>query len=122
MTDHRETLDFLKQREQARQDTLDLRFREAWRDFERIVKYIISEHRPKRIWQWGSLLDRRKFTEISDLDIAVEGLESAQEVFEIAARAEDLTDLPLDIIEMEKIAPEYRQLIEKKGRLVYGGV
>ena len=87
-----------------------------------VVKYIISEHRPKRIWQWGSLLDRRKFTEISDLDIAVEGLESAQEVFEIAARAEDLTDLPLDIIEMEKIAPEYRQLIEKKGRLVYGGV
>jgi len=43
-------------------------------------------------------------------------------LFEIVARAEELTDFPLDIVEMEKIAPEFRDLIKRKGRLVYGSV
>ena len=120
MTNHSEILSFLRRHERARQDKLDVRFCKARRDFERIVQFIISDHQPKRIWQWGSLLDRRKFTEISDLDIAIEGLASAQEIFEITAQAEEMTALPLDIVEMEKIAPEYRALIQRKGRLVHG--
>ena len=120
MKDHSKTVDFLRRRERARQERLDARFNDAWREFDRIVSYIVTEHRPKRIWQWGSLLERKKFSDISDLDIALEGLESTAELFQIVARAEELTDFPLDIIEMEKIAPEYRELIKRKGRLVYG--
>jgi len=120
MKDHSKTLDFLSRRERVRQERLDARFRAAWSDFDRIVSYIVAEHRPKGIWQWGSLLDRRKFSDISDLDIAIEGLGSASELFQIVARAEELTDFPLDIVELEKIAPEFRELIKRKGRLVYG--
>ena len=120
MKDHSKTLDFLSRRERVRQERLDARFRAAWRDFDRIVSYIAAEHRPKGIWQWGSLLDRRKFSDISDLDIAIEGLGSASELFQIVARAEELTDFPLDIVELEKIAPEFRELVKRKGRLVYG--
>lgn len=118
MKDHSKTLDFLRRRERVRQERLDARFRDASRDFDRIVSYIVAKHRPKRIWQWGSLLERRKFSDVSDLDIAIEGLGSAAELFEIVARAEELTDFPLDIVEMEKIAPEFRDLIKRKGRLV----
>ena len=99
---------------------MDDRFRQAWREFDEIVSYIVSKHRPQRIWQWGSLLDRKRFSEVSDLDIAIEGLSSASQLFEILAYAEKVTDLPLDIIEMEKTAPEYRELIKRKGRLVHG--
>ena len=120
MKDHSKTLDFLSRRERVRQERLDARFRAAWSDFDRIVSYIVAEHRPKGIWQWGSLLDRRKFSDISDLDIAIEGLGSASELFQIVARAEELTDFPLDIVELEKIAPEFRELVKRKGRLVYG--
>jgi len=120
MKDHSKTLDFLSRRERVRQERLDARFRAAWKDFDRIVSYIVAEHHPKGIWQWGSLLDRRKFSDISDLDIAIEGLGSASELFQIVARAEELTDFPLDIVELEKIAPEFRELVKRKGRLVYG--
>lgn len=120
MTDHSKTVDFLKRREWARQERMDARFQEAWRDFESIVSYIVAEHSPKRVWQWGSLLDRKRFSDNSDLVIAIEGLESATELFQIVARAEELTDFPIDIVEMEKIAPEYRALIMRKGRLVRG--
>jgi predicted nucleotidyltransferase len=119
-TDHRDTLEFLQRRERIRQEALDRRFRKAWRDFDRIVSYIISQHRPKRVWQWGSLLDRKRFSEISDLDIAIEGLDSASEFFEIVGQAEQISDIPVDIVELEKVAPEYRELIKRKGRLVYG--
>ena len=122
MKDHSKTLDFLRRRERVRQERLDARFRDASRDFDRIVSYIVAKHRPKRIWQWISLLERRKFSDVSDLDIAIEGLGSAAELFEIVARAEELTDFPLDIVEMEKIAPEFRDLIKRKGRLVYRSV
>ncbi len=122
MIDHRETIDFLKRRERSRQDALDTRFRDAWRDFQQIVAYIVDTHHPQRIWQWGSLLERKHFSEISDLDIAVEGLCSADEIFQIVARAEELTDFPVDIVELEKVEPEYRELIKRKGKLIYGSI
>jgi len=119
-SDHIETLRFLERREQEKQRALDERFSRAWQDFDRIITYIVSHHHPRRIWQWGSLLDRKRFGELSDLDIAIEGLGSASELFEILAHAEEISDFPIDIIELEKTAPEYRQLIKRKGRLVHG--
>jgi len=43
-------------------------------------------------------------------------------LFEIVARAEEISDFPVDIIELEKVAPEYRELIKQKGKLVYGSI
>jgi hypothetical protein len=37
---------------------------------------MIARNHPRvRVWQWGSLLDRSRFSEISDIDIAIEGFE-----------------------------------------------
>jgi predicted nucleotidyltransferase len=118
--DHSRTIDYLKKREQEKQGALDELFRKAWRDFEKIVEYIIAEHKPLRIWQWGSLLERKYFSENSDLDIAVEGLKSAKEIFQILAWAEDITEFTVDVVELEKVEPEYRDLIKRKGKLIYG--
>jgi len=120
MGDPADTIAFLQRREAARQRELDAHFRKAWVDFDRIVAMMASEFAPRRIWQWGSLLHRRRFSERSDIDIAVEGLGSAERLFRLHARAEALTRLPLHIIEMERIQPEYAHLIRTAGRLVHG--
>jgi len=39
---------------------------------------IVREYKPLRIYQWGSLLEDRHFSEISDIDIAVEGITDAE--------------------------------------------
>ncbi len=124
MTDvpYSETIEFLKRRERERQSDLEKRFQEAWRDFEHIVSYIIKEHNPKRIWQWGSLLERQFFSEVSDIDIAVEGLDLPDRIFTILAKTETLTAFPVDIVEMEKIEPEFREMIKRKGKCIYGDV
>ena len=118
--DPADTVAFLRRREAVRQRELDARFRVAWADFDRIVAMIAREFAPRRIWQWGSLLHRRHFSRRSDIDIAVEGLGSAERLFRLHARAEELTRLPLHIVELERIQPEYAHLIRTSGRLVHG--
>ena len=114
------TVAFLRRREAARRRELDARFASAWADFERIAAMIVREFDPLRIWQWGSLLHRRHFSTRSDIDIAVEGLGRAERLFQLYARAEELTAFPLHVVELERIEAEYARLIRSTGRLVHG--
>ena len=115
-----DTVAFLQRREASRQRELDARFDTAWADFDRIVEMIVREFAPLRVWQWGSLLDRRHFSTRSDIDIAVEGLGRAERLFELYALAEALTAFSLHVVELERIEPEYARLIRSSGRLVHG--
>lgn len=94
-------------------------FEKAWDDFNNIVALIIERYKPKRIYQWGSLLNEEYFSEISDIDIAVEGLKSVEEYFQMYGEVSKLTDFTLDLIEIEKIEPVYAESIRKKGKLIY---
>ena len=108
---------------QNKEDVLKTRLRgkrqAACADFDRIVAYIISKYNPSRIYQWGSLMRPENFSEISDIDIGLEGLKGPEEYFAVLGDAMDMTSFPLDIIELEKIDPADAEHIRKKGRLVY---
>jgi len=112
-------LAFLEAKREHRQRALTARFEQATADAQRIVRMIAEGYFPRRIYQWGSLLERRRFQEISDIDIAVEGLKGPEKIFEIYAEAEKMTDLPLDIVEIERIHPLHAQSIRERGRVVY---
>jgi hypothetical protein len=49
---------FLATKEERRRVALDLRFERARTDFDAIVERIVARHSPRRVYQWGSLLDR----------------------------------------------------------------
>lgn len=110
---------FLAEKERKRASALRERWEAAGRDFERIVSHIIRIRNPRRIYQWGSLLKFENFSEISDIDIALEGLSGPEEYSAILGDAISMTSFPLDIIELEKVDPETAEHIRKKGRLVY---
>lgn len=110
---------FLRRKEEDRRERLRLRWNKARKDFEKIVHHIISVYSPRRIYQWGSLLDFSKFSEISDIDIALEGLSGADEYFAILGDAMEMTDFPLDIIEIDKLGPSMAELITQNGKVVY---
>ena len=80
---------------------------------------IISKYNPKKIIQWGSLLNEKKFSKISDIDIAIEGINKAGDYFKLLADAEKLTDIQLDIVQLEDIHPLHREMIEQKGKIMY---
>ena len=81
---------------------------------------VVSEFRPDAVYQWGSLLEDRHFQEISDIDMAVAGIFDAQTFFRLCARAQELSDFPVHIVQMETIEPSYAASIKRRGRLVYG--
>ena len=110
---------FLDDKESRRQAKLDKKFDAATRDFRRIVVMIIEKYRPKKIYQWGSLLRRDRFSDISDIDIAVEGLEDSSRFIQLLSEADDMTDFAVDIVEMEHIDQIHADSIRKKGKVVY---
>lgn len=110
---------FADRRRARRQEHLDGRLEEARRDFDRIVEKLIRDYRSLRIYQWGSLLHGDHFSEISDIDIAVEGFSDPPAGLHAAAEAERLTTFPVDLVKLERIHPAPAESIRQKGRLVY---
>ena len=110
---------FLADREERRRERLDERYAQATRDAQAIVSEIAAQVNPCRIYQWGSLLDRRRFTEISDLDIAVEGLNGPAEFFQVIGIAMSTTVLPVDVVELEKLPADVAERIRARGALVH---
>jgi predicted nucleotidyltransferase len=104
---------------QKRHALIHEKFRHAQTDFAAIVETIKNKYNPVRIWQWGSLLDERYFSDISDIDLAVEGICEPELFFALYGDAMTLTEFPLDIVQMEKIEPEFADIIRMKGRIIY---
>lgn len=110
---------FQVERERQRQARIQARFEQATRDARAIVAAIAEQVDPRRIYQWGSLLDRSRFSEISDIDLAVEGLRGPAEFFRTLGIAMDGTTLPVDVIELEKVPEEIAERIRTRGALVH---
>ena len=110
---------YLAARGQRRRARIDERYAQATRDARAIVSEIAAQVNPRRIYQWGSLLDRRRFSEISDLDIAVEGLSGPAEFFEVLGIAMNATALPVDVVELEKLPVDVAERIRGRGVLVH---
>ena len=94
---------FLRRREETRRAALRRRLQTARRDFDRIVAVAVEKYRPTRIYQWGSLLHPRTFSEWSDIDIAVEGIASSKEFLALYGEACELTGFELDLVQIEKV-------------------
>lgn len=110
---------FLQDKLSSRTRTIDESYDRAVADFNRMSAFIIAKYNPKRIWQWGSLLNRKHFSEISDIDIALEGLRSIDEYAAIVADLSSMTTFPVDVVEIERIGSKNAHHIQTYGRLVY---
>ena len=97
----------------------DERFAQATRDARAILSEIVTQVNPRRIYQWGSLLDRKRFSEISDVDIAVEGLNGPAEFFQVLGIAMNGTALPVDVVELERVPADVAERIRERGALVH---
>lgn len=94
---------------------------------ERILKkikskkgYRILHNYPeiRRVYLLGSILREGLFSSLSDIDIAVEGIDS-KNFLALFGDLEKLTGRPLDIITLEKTKGSLRKFILEKGVLIY---
>lgn len=108
-----------RHRTEATQAALDRRFEQAQADFRTITRMIVQKYCPARLYQWGSLLDRERFTAVSDIDIGIEGVVDPAAFFGLLSDADELSRFPVHIVQMDRIEPEFREIIKQRGRVVY---
>ncbi len=109
----------LRRREQERcRANLEL-WRRAKADSDAIVAHLIRTYRPRRILQWGSILEPERFTPRSDIDLAIEGIADASTYFAILGDILKMTEFRVDLVQMEKIAAEFADLIREKSVVLY---
>lgn len=116
--DYKSAINFLKEKDKRAEKARKKLFIQAKKDFEKILNEIIK-FKPKKVYQWGSLLNESQFDENSDIDIAVEGLNSVESFFKIHGIIEDISDFPVDFVEIETISEVHGKSIKDKGVLVY---
>ena len=75
MFDYTKAKQFYLDKQKSRQNESHLLWQKAKLDSERIVAMIIQEYAPKQIIQWGSVLAPEHFSSVSDIDLAVLGIE-----------------------------------------------
>jgi predicted nucleotidyltransferase len=110
---------FIRKTRAKEQRALAERLKQARTDAARIIAYIAEHYRPSRIYQWGSLLHPEQFQRISDIDIAVEGIEDCKVFDRLVGECTRMTDLPLDIVRLEDVHPRYRSDIVQHGVASY---
>lgn len=110
---------FVRASRGRRRFELAARLSEARRDCRAILSLIVRDFSPLRVFQWGSLVDDRHFSEMSDIDIALEGITDPATLSALRGAAEKLTTFSLDIVAMEHIHPAYADHIRRRGRVVY---
>ncbi|MFM7384145.1 MAG: nucleotidyltransferase family protein [Microcystaceae cyanobacterium] len=107
-----------KKQENLKNKRLTL-WKQAERDVNLIIVMVIQEYSPQRIIQWGSVLDSKHFSEASDIDLAVEGVDAIR-FMDLLARAEEMTCFSLDLLRWENIDPSFQKTLLRKGKIVYG--
>lgn len=110
----------LEERDQKNREENMRLWQQAAEDAGRLVQLLSVKYQPTRIWQWGSVLHPEQFRKGSDIDIAVEGIPNAETWFQLLGDVmESQTQFPVDVVQMEKIEPEYAEIIRLKGKVVY---
>lgn len=93
-------------------------WQKAQEDTQRIIEMIIHQYDPQQVIQWGSVLEPLHFSEASDIDLAVAGVDPVL-FLQLLGDAEALTEFSLDLVRWEEIQPAFQKVIAAKGKVVY---
>ncbi len=79
------------------------------------VAHFLKEETGARVYGIGSLFDPdRPFGSLSDIDLVVEGVPK-RDYFDVSGRAQELTDITLDIIPLEDANDLIREIVRERG-------
>ena len=92
---------------------------EAQRQLDAAVEVAKRFPAVKRVRTWGSILRPERFTESSDLDLAVEGVSSPEEWGRLERALLDTVTLPLDLVRWEELMEPHRESITERGTILY---
>ena len=100
---------WITSRHERRRKALRRRLQSAQEDAARIISAIAAQYRPLQ-----------RFSEISDIDIAVEGMDCDEPTLAaIRSQADSMTDFHVDLVVMERLEPGRADLIRRFGAVAW---
>ncbi|UCH98277.1 MAG: hypothetical protein JSV88_15930 [Candidatus Aminicenantes bacterium] len=78
---------------------------------------IITEFNVEKVVLFGSIIDKEKFTEHSDIDIGLIGLNKG-DFFKLYSRLTDRITWPIDLVDLDD-DPKFKAMILEKGEIIY---
>ena len=107
-----------RRRETTRQSTLDEQFELAWTIARQGAALLKKEFGIQKVAAFGSLINRSRFHERSDIDIAVWGI-AEKDYLRALGRLLDLTTaFSIDLVRIENARLHLRKVIEAEGVLL----
>lgn len=106
----------LLQRQLKHEAELVQRFDQAWVVAKQAANWLKQQFGLKQVWIFGSLVHQQWFSPTSDIDLAVEELESDAYLTSVA-RLQDLApEFKIDLIRLDRCPPDFREAIVKEGQ------
>jgi len=104
-----------RQREGDRQTSLDTRFVAAWNVARHAAAMLRERYGVDNVWAFGSLLDRAKFFERSDIDLAVHQIDGREYYRAVSALLDLSPDFSFDLVEVDFAPASLQQTILSEG-------
>lgn len=111
--------DFVRRRTRERDIARARLLERARADGKAIVRRIVARLDPSRVYLWGSSSRGDCFTELSDIDIVVEGVKEPCQLYEMQAALQQSTAFDLDLVNIENLPPALAEHIRKRGKVMH---
>ena len=103
-----------RQRQRQEQRQKEQRQQQGWQ-IARQAAVLLKEHfHVQRVWLFGSMVTLHRIHPNSDIDLAVQGLNSEQYLAAVIALL-DLSEFSIDLVQIEYAQPSLRETIEQQG-------
>ncbi|NKQ35974.1 MAG: nucleotidyltransferase domain-containing protein [Chloroflexi bacterium] len=107
-----------RRRAAARQAKLDERFYLAWEIARQGAEILRTRFHAEKVIVFGSLLDRSRFHERSDIDLAAWGIAEKDYLRALGSLLDLTTEFSVDLVRVEEAREHLRKEIETQGMLL----
>lgn len=104
-----------RRREAARQAGLDERFQLAWEIARQGADILRDQFQAEKVVVFGSLVDRSRFHERSDIDLAAWGIPEMDYLRALGAVMDSTSEFMVDLVRVEEAFEHIRRRIEANG-------
>jgi predicted nucleotidyltransferase len=96
-------------------------FQKLPKSIQNYLQYTVDQLKPEQLILFGSRA-RGDHRENSDFDIAVLGVDASAKWTEVnvSLLEKNFSLYPVDLVQLEKLGPDYQRNIQKEGKVIYG--
>ncbi len=100
------------------QKSLIIKRKEARGKAERAAKILKEQFKAEKVWLFGSLVQKDKFHDRSDIDLAARGIPPEKFYKAYGTITREITDFQIDLVDIDDCKEYLKKAIQRDGELI----